>query len=123
MMRTFGAAAMLALATVMPVQEAASQDALGGAILGGAAGAILGGAITGRGSGAAAGALVGAATGAIIANEARAPPQRRLLVAWRLLRPGSVRQLVPGASALLLTAPKPPESRCHLAAVPPRGRS
>ena len=70
MMRTFGAAALLALATVMPVQEAASQDALGGAIFGGAAGAILGGAITGRGSGAAAGALIGAATGAVIANEA-----------------------------------------------------
>ena len=62
MMRTFGAAALLALATVMPVQEAASQDALGGA--------ILGGAITGRGCGAAAGALIGAATGAVIANEA-----------------------------------------------------
>ena len=70
MVRTFGAAAMLALATVMPVQEAKAQDPLGGAILGGAAGAILGGALTGRGSGAAAGALVGAATGAIIANEA-----------------------------------------------------
>jgi outer membrane lipoprotein SlyB len=70
MLRTFGAAAMLALATVMPVHDARSQDAIGGAILGGAAGAILGGALTGRGSGAAAGALVGAATGAIIANEA-----------------------------------------------------
>lgn len=70
MVRTFGAAAMLALATIMPSQEAKAQDALGGAILGGAAGAILGGAITGRGSGAAAGALIGAATGAIIANEA-----------------------------------------------------
>lgn len=69
MMRTFGAAAVLALATVMPVQEAASQDVLGGAILGGAAGAILGGAITGRGGGAAAGAMIGAATGAIIASE------------------------------------------------------
>lgn len=71
MIRTFGAAALLALATIMPVQDAAAQqDALGGAILGGAAGAILGGAITGRGRGAAAGALIGAATGAIIANEA-----------------------------------------------------
>jgi hypothetical protein len=69
MMRTFGAAALLVFATVMPVQQAASQDALGGAILGGAAGAILGGALTGRGSGAAAGAMIGAATGAIIANE------------------------------------------------------
>lgn len=81
MMRTFGAAAMLVLATVMPVQDAASQDALGGAILGGAAGAILGGAITGRGSGAAAGALVGAATGAVIANEASR--RRSGYYAWR----------------------------------------
>src|SRR5262245_2952117 len=71
MMKTFGAAALLAFATVMPVQQAKAQDAIGGAILGGAAGAILGGAITGRGGGAAAGALVGAATGAIIANEAQ----------------------------------------------------
>jgi hypothetical protein len=71
MIRTIGAAAMLALATVMPAQDAAAQDPLGGAILGGAAGAILGGAITGRGGGAAAGAMIGAATGAILASEAQ----------------------------------------------------
>lgn len=70
MVRTFGATALLALAAIMPVEDAVAQDPLGGAILGGAAGAILGGAITGRGGGAAAGALIGAATGAIIANEA-----------------------------------------------------
>ena len=71
MMRAFGAAALLALATVMPVQDVKAQDPLAGAILGGAAGAILGGAITGRGGGAAAGAIVGAATGAILASEAQ----------------------------------------------------
>ena len=48
MMRSIGAAALLALATVMPVQQASAQDPLAGAILGGAAGAILGGAITGQ---------------------------------------------------------------------------
>jgi hypothetical protein len=60
---------MLALATVMPIQESAAQDVLGGAIFGGAAGAIIGGAVTGRGSGAAIGALIGASTGALIASE------------------------------------------------------
>jgi hypothetical protein len=40
----------------MPVQEAAAQDPVGGAILGGAAGAILGGAL-GGGRGAATGAI------------------------------------------------------------------
>jgi hypothetical protein len=71
MIRTIGAGAMLALATIMPAQDAAAQDPLGGAIIGGAAGAILGGAITGRGGGAAAGAMIGAATGAILASEAQ----------------------------------------------------
>src|SRR5262245_25435777 len=69
MLRTIGAAAILAFATVTPTQNAAAQDVLGGAILGGAAGAIIGGAVTGRGSGAAIGALIGASTGAIIASE------------------------------------------------------
>jgi hypothetical protein len=66
-----GAVALLTLATTAPLQPAAAQDAIGGAILGGAAGAIIGGAATGRGSGAAVGAVIGATTGAIIANEAQ----------------------------------------------------
>jgi outer membrane lipoprotein SlyB len=69
MLRTISAAAMLGLATIMPIHEAAAQDPLAGAIFGGAAGAIIGGAVTGRGSGAAIGALIGASTGAIIASE------------------------------------------------------
>jgi hypothetical protein len=69
MLRTTAAAAVFAFASVTPVPQATAQDALGGAIIGGAAGAILGGAITGRGSGAAIGALIGASTGAIIASE------------------------------------------------------
>ena len=69
MLRQFGASALLALAIAMPAQEAAAQDPLGGALLGGAAGAILGGALTGRGGGAAVGAIIGATTGALIASE------------------------------------------------------
>src|ERR1700749_1078656 len=68
MIRTLGIAAVLALAVAMPAQEAAAQDPLGGAILGGVGGAIVGGAI-GGGRGAAIGAVVGAGTGAAIASE------------------------------------------------------
>jgi hypothetical protein len=60
--------ALLALAILMPPRQAAAQDALGGAIFGGAAGAILGGAI-GGGRGAAVGAVLGAGTGAAIASQ------------------------------------------------------
>jgi|SRR5215207_3328304 hypothetical protein len=60
--------ALLALAILMPPKQAAAQDALGGAIFGGAAGAILGGAI-GGGRGAAVGAVLGAGTGAAIASQ------------------------------------------------------
>ena len=43
MYRSLGAVALLTIAIAAPVQDAAAQDPLGGAILGGAAGAILGG--------------------------------------------------------------------------------
>jgi hypothetical protein len=62
------AVALLALATIAPLHQAAAQDVLGGAILGGAGGAILGGAI-GGGRGAAIGAVIGAGTGAAIAAD------------------------------------------------------
>jgi BA14K-like protein len=71
MYRTFGAIALLTLAVAMPVQDAAAQDPLGGALLGGAAGAIIGGAV-GGGRGAAAGAIIGGATGAIIGSQGQA---------------------------------------------------
>jgi hypothetical protein len=45
----------------MPMQEAAAQDPVGGAIVGGAAGAIIGG-VLGGGRGAAIGAIIGGAT-------------------------------------------------------------
>src|SRR5437763_1536305 len=51
--------ALLALAILMPPRQAAAQDAIGGAIVGGAAGAIPGRAI-GGGRGAAVGAIPGA---------------------------------------------------------------
>jgi hypothetical protein len=60
--------ALLALVTLIPPKQAAAQDALGGAIFGGAAGAILGGAL-GGGRGAAVGAILGAGTGAAIASQ------------------------------------------------------
>src|SRR5262249_59194829 len=68
MIRTVAAASLLTLACAMPLQQAAAQDAIGGAIFGGAAGALLGGAIGGRG-GAVAGAIIGGTTGAAIAAE------------------------------------------------------
>jgi len=68
MFRTLGTITLLTLVVATPAKEAAAQDPLGGAILGGAAGAIIGG-IAGGGRGAAIGAGIGAATGAIIAAE------------------------------------------------------
>src|SRR5215471_15549308 len=68
MLRGLGMAACLAVAMMVPVHEAAAQDAIGGAIVGGVGGAILGGAIGGS-RGAAVGAIVGAGTGAAIAAE------------------------------------------------------
>src|SRR5205807_3334464 len=73
--RSLGATALLALtiAITAPLQDAAAQDPVGGAILGGAAGAILGGAM-GGGRGAAIGAIVGGATGAAIAAQGQPRP-------------------------------------------------
>ena len=68
MLRTLGTVTLLSLAATIPVKEAAAQNPLGGAILGGATGAVIGG-VAGGGRGAAIGAGVGAATGAIIAAE------------------------------------------------------
>jgi len=65
--------ALLALATLIPPRQAAAQDALGGAIFGGAAGAILGGAL-GGGRGAAVGAVLGATTGAAVAAQGQPRP-------------------------------------------------
>lgn len=70
MIRTFATAAVLALASLMPIQDASAQDStLGGALLGGAAGAIIGGAATGKAGGAVAGGIIGAAAGGIIGSQ------------------------------------------------------
>ncbi len=71
MIRILAATLLIGLAAVMPEKAASAQDALGGALLGGAAGAIIGGAATGRAGGAVAGGIIGAATGAIIADQMR----------------------------------------------------
>ena len=55
MKRTMAAAAFLSVAALMPSQQAAAQDPVGGAIVGGALGAIVGGAV-GHGAG---GAIAG----------------------------------------------------------------
>ncbi len=73
MYRGLGAAALLTIAIALPVQDAAAQDPIGGALLGGAAGAILGGAV-GGGRGAAAGAIIGGVTGAAIASQGQPRP-------------------------------------------------
>jgi outer membrane lipoprotein SlyB len=70
MIRSIGAAALLAFVSLVPTQQAAAQNALGGAIVGGAMGGIIGGAATGRAEGAAVGAVIGATTGALIGAEA-----------------------------------------------------
>jgi hypothetical protein len=71
MVRSLGAGVALALVALLPVQPAAAQNPIGGAIIGGTIGGIIGGA-AGRNAGAAfAGAAIGAATGAIIASEAQ----------------------------------------------------
>jgi hypothetical protein len=57
----------------MPMQEAAAQDPVGGAIVGGATGAIIGG-VLGGGRGAAIGAIIGGATGAAIGAEGELRP-------------------------------------------------
>jgi uncharacterized protein YcfJ len=69
MIRPIAAVSLLALAAIAP-QPAAAQDALGGAIVGGAVGGIIGGAATGRAGGAVAGAIIGGVAGAAIGAEA-----------------------------------------------------
>jgi hypothetical protein len=74
MHRKLAAAGLMAITVLLPIQVANAQDALGGALLGGAAGAIIGGAATGKAGGAVAGGVIGAATGAAIASQGQARP-------------------------------------------------
>jgi hypothetical protein len=75
MKSTIAAAGTLTIVAGMSPPPAAAQDAIGGAIFGGAAGAILGGAATGRAGGANAGGILGAAMGAARADSME--PRRR----------------------------------------------
>jgi outer membrane lipoprotein SlyB len=68
MVRNLAIAVLLALTVALPAREAAAQNTLGGAIVGGVGGAIVGGAIGGSRC-AAIGAVIGAGTGAAIASE------------------------------------------------------
>jgi len=54
---------------------AQSNNAVGGAIVGGAAGAIIGGAATGKAGGAIAGGIIGAAAGAMLGSQLEARPR------------------------------------------------
>jgi hypothetical protein len=115
MHKAWGAAAFLAIAVAMPAQEAAAQDPLGGALLGGAAGAIVGGAL-GGGRGAAVGAIIGGTSGAIIAAEGQPRPggyyyyqngcyQQRPDRAWVVVAP---EYCVAPPPAPVAVAPAPP---------------
>ena len=101
MKQTIGAAAILTLAALTPAQQAAAQDPVGGAIVGGALGGIIGGAV-GRGAGGViAGAAIGATTGAVIAAEAQRRNGGYYWWLWRLLLPLSERLVAPGTAGLL----------------------
>jgi hypothetical protein len=110
--------ALLAIAITAPVQHSAAQDAVGGAIIGGAAGAILGGALDG-GRGAVVGAIVGGATGAAIAAQGQPRPggyryyqqscyQQRGDGAWVIVAP---EYCTPEAAPAVAVAPPPPRAR------------
>jgi hypothetical protein len=73
LIRAFASSACMAIALAMPMQEAAAQDPVGGAMVGGATGAIIGW-VLGGGRGAAIGAIIGGATGAAIGAEGELRP-------------------------------------------------
>jgi hypothetical protein len=115
MHRILGTAAFLAMIIAAPVQEAAAQNPLGGALLGGAAGAVIGGA-AGGGKGAAIGAIVGAGTGALIASQGQPRPggyryyqsgcyQQRPDGAWIVVAPEYCGP--PGPAPVAVVAPPP----------------
>ncbi|HMN73161.1 MAG TPA: hypothetical protein PKA55_14955 [Rhodoblastus sp.] len=71
MKKIFGAAALLALVSVAPVESAsAQQGGLIGGLIGAGAGAAIGGAVGGSAGAAIAGGIIGGATGAIIGQQA-----------------------------------------------------
>jgi hypothetical protein len=118
MRRAWGIAAFLGIAIAMPIQEVAAQDALGGALLGGAAGAIVGGAL-GGGRGAAVGAILGGTSGAVIAAQGQQRPggyyyyqngcyQQRPDGAWVVVAPEYCAAPPPASVAVEPPPPPPP---------------
>ena len=104
-----------------PLQNAAAQDpnAIGGALLGGAAGALIGSA-AGGGKGAAIGAPVGAGTGAVIASQGQPRPggyryyengcyQQRPDGAWLVVAPQYCGGPAPAPVAVVPPPPPPPD--------------
>ena len=79
MLRKVMTLGLLSAALALPLQPAAAQNPLGGAIGGGIVGGVIGGAV-GGGRGAAIGAIVGATAGAAIASEGR--PYGRGYYGW-----------------------------------------
>ena len=76
MKRTIAAVALLAFASLAPVQDASAQNGpLVGGILGGALGAGIGGAVGGNAGAAIAGGIIGGATGAMIGAAAQPRPR------------------------------------------------
>src|SRR6185503_1444743 len=115
MYRALGTIALLSFAIAAPVQDAAAQDPVGGAILGGVTGGVIGGALSG-GRGAAIGAVVGGVTGAAIAAQGQPRPggyryyqqacyQQRGDGAWVAVAP---QYCAPPAAAPVAVAPPPP---------------
>jgi hypothetical protein len=99
------------------MRDAAAQDPVGGAILGGAAGAIVGG-VLGGGRGAVVGAVVGGSSGAIIAAQGQARPG-----GYYYYRNGCYQQRADGA--WVVVAPEycgPPVAAPVEAAPPARAR-
>ena len=79
MNRWIGTFALLALVGAVPVEPAAAQESVGGAIIGMGAGAFIGGMVTGRPLGVITGAIVGGTAGVILGSEA----ERRSGYHWR----------------------------------------
>jgi hypothetical protein len=115
MYRALGAAVLVSIAIAAPIQDAAAQDPVGSAILGGVTGGVIGGAI-GGGRGAAVGAIVGAAAGAAIAAQGQPRPggyryyqqacyQQRGDGAWVVVAP---QYCATAAAAPVEVAPPPP---------------
>src|SRR5262250_1269897 len=100
MKRMLGVAMLLSVAAIMPAQEAAAQDPIAGAIVGGAVGGIIGGAV-GRGAGGAVATTGGAAAAITVIRTAPGCRYSRAIASERKLRwPAAGRRLSLNAQVL-----------------------